>query len=267
MTSGLDATFAALKSRNELGLFPYLTVGFPDLTASAKILAAIAEAGSDGIELGFPFSDPLADGVTLQKAGARALEGNVTLADAFTLVRGLRAAGHALPVFLMSYANPLLAYGFDRFCRDAAAAGMAGVIVPDVPLEEAPELQATCARYGLDYILFAAPTSDDERLAQIGSIAKGFVYCVALVGTTGARSELSNELPEFLVRARRAVRAPLVVGFGISTPDHVAALRGHADGAIVASAIADLIEKVGPDEAPRRVGEMVAAFKARTRPE
>jgi tryptophan synthase alpha chain len=262
----LDATFARLRAAGELGLFPYLTAGFPDLTTCATLLDAIAESGADGLELGIPFSDPLADGVTLQRASAKALEGNFSLRDALGLVRGLRQR-HQLPVVIMSYLNPLLAYGLPELCQDAAAAGVDGFIVPDLSLEEAPAFQAACASAGLHYVYMAAPTSGEDRLANVGGRAGGFVYCVALVGTTGARTSLSTDLPEFLARVRGHVSAPLVVGFGISTSAHVSALVGKADGVIVASALADLIERTEPEHVGDAVRAAVRELKGATRTE
>ena len=265
-TDRLDATFARLRASGELGLFPYLMAGYPDLPTCATLLDAVADSGADGIELGIPFSDPLADGVTLQRAGARALEQGVTLKDALDLVRGLRAR-HQLPVVVMSYLNPLLAYGLPRLATDAAAAGVDGFIVPDLSLEEAPAFQAACASAGLHYVYLVAPTSGEDRLTSIGGRASGFVYCVALVGTTGARASLSDELPQFLATVRERVAAPLVVGFGISTPAHVAALVGKADGAIVASALADLIERTEPEHVEDAIRAAVRELKGATRTE
>jgi tryptophan synthase alpha chain len=258
----LDSTFARLKGDGRLGLFPYLAAGYPDRATCARLLDVIASSGADGIELGIPFSDPLADGVTMQRASARALEQGITLTDAIDIVAELRQK-HQLPVVIMSYFNPLLAYGLERLCTDAAAAGVDGFIVPDLPFEEAVEFQAQAKRHGLHYIYMLAPTSDDGRIRAVGGQAGGFIYCVALVGTTGARADLSPELAPFLERTRTATSTPLVVGFGISTPRHIAGLAGLADGAIVSSALADAIEKADPNEvdqvAARFVGELRAA--------
>lgn len=251
----LDTLFARLKSEGRIALFPYLAAGYPDRASCARLLDLMARNGADGFELGIPFSDPLADGVTMQKASARALEQGITIADALDLVAGLRR-DHQTSVTLMGYYNPFLAYGIERLCADAAQAGVDGFIVPDLPFEEAGELQAHSRRNGLHYVNFLAPTSPQSRIEMVGGSATGFVYCVALVGTTGARRDLSPELAPFLKRARAAVSAPLVVGFGISTPAHVAGLVGQADGAIVSSALADLIERTPPEQ----VDEAVATF-------
>ena len=263
-TNRLDTTFARLRSAAELGLFPYLTAGFPDRATCRALLDTVAASGADGLELGVPFSDPLADGVTLQRAGARALEQGTTLSDAFELAAGVRER-HDLPLVLMSYLNPLLAHGLERVARDGAAAGLDAVIVPDLPFEESDELRGSCAEAGLHLVQMVAPTSGSERLARVGAVASGFVYCVALVGTTGARAALAPELPGFLAAARRVIRSPLVVGFGISTPNHLAGLVGQADGAIVASALTDLIERTDPREQLPAVASFVRELKVATR--
>jgi tryptophan synthase alpha chain len=261
----LDATFARLKQEGRIGFFPYLMAGFPDRETSARLIDVVATAGADGIELGIPFSDPLADGVTIQRASTVALENGASVTHALDIVAHLRER-HDLPIVMMSYVNPLLAYGLDKLCTDAARLGIDGFIVPDLSIEEAVEFQAQCAASGLHYIYLVAPTSTDERLRAVGQRAGGFVYCVALVGTTGARTELSDELRPFLARARAAISAPLVVGFGISTPTHVANLVGTADGAIVASALVDAIEKTPPDQVDAVVASLVKNLRAATLP-
>ena len=260
----LDATFARLKQEGRLGFFPYLMAGYPDRETSARLLDVVASAGADGFELGIPFSDPLADGVTIQRASTVALENGACVADALDLVAGLRHR-HDVPVVMMSYVNPLLAYGFEKLCADAVRVGVDGFIVPDLSIEEAVDFQAQCAAAGLHYVYLVAPTSTEERLKAVGERAGGFVYCVALVGTTGARTQLSDELPRFLARARAAINTPLVVGFGVSTPAHVANLVGKADGAIVASALVDAIEQTPPDHIDTVITALVKELRAATR--
>jgi tryptophan synthase alpha chain len=259
--SRLKATFERLRATGELGVLPYLTTGFPDPETTARLLDSIAAAGADAIELGVPFSDPLADGATLQRVGAVALEQGASIGMALDLLKGFRARWQT-PVVLMSYYNPILAYGESALMRDGAAAGLDGLIVPDLPLEEASELQALCAANDLDLVCMLAPTSTPERVSRTAQLAGGFIYCVALVGVTGARTELADELPEFLRRVRQDCRQPLVVGFGISTPAHVQAVRGQADGVIVASALADLIERTPAEQRESSVGTYVADLKA-----
>jgi tryptophan synthase alpha chain len=259
----LDATFARLKQEGRIGCFPYVMVGYPTLEASARLLDVVASAGADGIEFGIPFSDPLADGVTVQRAGAVALDNGATVADALEIVADFRQR-HDIPIVMMSYVNPLLAYGFDKLCAEAARVGLDGFIIPDLSIEEAVRFQERCAEAGLSYIYLVAPTTTQERLEMVGKRSSGFVYCVALVGTTGARSELSDELTPFLARARAAIKTPLLVGFGISTPAHVANLVGKANGAIVASALVDAIEKTPPDQMDEVVAAMVTSLRAAT---
>jgi tryptophan synthase alpha chain len=263
--SRLDQAFARLRESDELGLFPYLTVGFPSLEVCGELLAELAAAGADGIELGVPFSDPLADGVTLQRVGAEALAQGASIAAALDLLRDFRTRSQ-IPVVLMSYYNPLLAYGLDRLVGDAAAAGLDAFIVPDLPLEEAEALRALGSASGLQLIGMVAPTSTDSRLDEAARLASGFLYCVALVGVTGARQQLSTELPALLARVRARTGQPLVVGFGISRPEHVQAMRGQADGVIVASALADLIESTPPNQRRSAVHSYLASLKAASRP-
>jgi tryptophan synthase alpha chain len=259
--SRIAETFGALRARREIALLPYLTVGFPSVEATVELGAAIVRAGADGLELGIAFSDPLADGATLQRASQQALDHGVRLADAFEVVRRLRAAV-SVPLVFMSYYNPVQRHGVERFCALAAQAGADGLIVPDLPAEEAAPLQAACDAVGLSLIAMVAPTTPDDRIAAACADASGFIYCVALVGVTGARASLADDLPVFLDRVRKCAQVPLVVGFGISRPEHVAALAGSADGAIVASALADLIDRTPPEERVAAAGRYVAELKA-----
>ena len=258
----IDATFAALRARNELALLPYLSVGFPARGQTAALAIELLRAGADGLELGIPFSDPLADGATLQRVNQHSLAAGFRLADAFDTARQVRAATDA-PIVFMSYYNPVQRRGLDAFCTQAAAAGVDGLIVPDLPVEEADSLHAACRRGGLSLITMLAPTTPDSRLAAACARAEGFIYCVSVVGVTGARAALADELPDFLQRVRRCSPVPLIVGFGIARPEHVAGVSELADGVIVASALVDLLERSAPDErgtvAARYVSEMKAA--------
>ena len=262
----IDRAFERLRASGEVGLFPYLMTSYPDPAACAELLEALASAGADGIELAVPFSDPLADGATIQRAGAVALEHGASVGTALEVVRDFRTRRDT-PIVLMSYYNPLLAYGIDRLTREGAEAGIDGLIVPDVPIEEAEPLRAACGERGLHLIPLVAPTSTDARIEQTGREAGGFIYCVALVGMTGARNQLAEELPEFLGRVRAHCEQPLVVGFGISRPEHVRALQGRADGAIVASALVDLIERRRPSEWVGAVTEYMRELKAACSPQ
>ncbi|MFN0069868.1 MAG: tryptophan synthase subunit alpha [Chloroflexota bacterium] len=252
-------TMRRLRSGKSLGLFPYLTAGFPDAQSWTSILDLMVECGADGLEVGMPFSDPLADGVTLQRAGAHALEQGITLKRTLT---GLAEARPAAPVALMSYVNPLLAYGLAALGRDAAASGVDAFIVPDLPLGESAELRSICAANDLGYVPMVAPTSTDDHLRAVNQVDATFVYCVALLGVTGARTSLDENLGAFLTRVRSLVQHPLVVGFGISRPEHVTQLHDYADGAIVASAIADIIEQSGSDAADGNIRAYLTEMKS-----
>jgi tryptophan synthase alpha chain len=254
--SRIAETFARLRSERRAALMPYLMIGYPERDSVLELAPALEAAGADLFELGVPFSDPLADGATVQRASERALANGTRLGDCLTTVAELRRRGLRAPLVPMGYYNPFLQYGLERFTRDIAAAGADGLIIPDLPPEEAGACQAACQAAGLDLICFIAPTTPDERIAQIVKIASGFLYCVALTGVTGARRELWDGLPAFLERVRQHTDLPLVVGFGISTPAHVRQVGQIASGAIVASALIDTIDALPPE---RRV-EGAAAF-------
>ncbi|MFM2031604.1 MAG: hypothetical protein RLZZ297_369 [Chloroflexota bacterium] len=241
--SRIADAFARLKADGRGALMPYLMVGYPERDSLPAYARALQDAGADLFEIGVPFSDPLADGATIQRASETALKNGVTVGFAIDSVRQLRAAGVTVPLVMMGYYNPFLQYGLERFARDAAAAGADGVIVPDLPPEEALPFQHVLRANGLDFIMFLAPTTPEARMRQIVSVASGFVYCVSLTGVTGARSELWEGLPAFLARARGVTDLPLVVGFGISTPAHVKSVAACADGAIVASALINIIDQ------------------------
>lgn len=259
--SRLQAVFERTRASGEVALFPYLTDGFPDRRSCAELVEAMLRAGADGLEIGIPFSDPVADGLTLQRASEQALRGGSTLETALETARHARQVSSEAPIVFMSYLNPILSFGEREFCRAAAAVGADGLIVPDLPPEECASVRQACIAAGLDYVLMLAPTSAPERIAHVAGLAGGFVYCVSLVGVTGARDALSAGLGPFLGRVRAATSVPLVVGFGISRPEHASALRGLADGAIVASALADLIERTHPTERGAAVHEYVREMK------
>ena len=252
-------TMRDLRSEKALGLFPYLTAGYPDGERWTQLLDVIVDCGANGLELGMPYSDPLADGVTMQTAGAKALDRGISLKRTLA---GLAASRPKVPVALMSYVNPLLAYGLDNLGRDAAASGVDAFIVPDLPLGESAELRAVCKANDLGYVPMVAPTSTDEHLKAVDQVDAAFVYCVALLGVTGARSSLDENLSEFLRRVRSHIHHPLIVGFGISRPEHVTRLRDLADGAIVASALADIIEQSADAEIEPNIRKYLGEIKA-----
>lgn len=263
MTNRLSAAFARARDEHRVALLPFMTVGYPDFETSIALVKAMADAGADGIELGIPFSDPLADGPTVQKASHTALQGGTTPAHAIDMVRRLRLAGVEVPLILMGYFNTFLAMGEDAFISDAASAGADAVIIVDLPPEASDGMLAICRERGVDLIYFVAPTSDDERIAQVVARAGGFIYCVGVVGVTGARATLADELPAFLRRLRGRTEVPLVVGFGISKREHIEALAGLADGAIVASALIDMLESTPREERVDRVKDYVEVLTGR----
>lgn len=262
----IETTFARLASRGECGLFPYLTAGYPDPAASLELAEAALAAGVDGFEIGVPFSDPLADGATLQRANATALQSGATLDTALDLASAIRKRAPELPIALMSYCNPVMHRGEAELASALAQVGADAAIIPDLPVEESDSLGARLSEKGLDLVQMLAPTSSADRMARVGAKARGFVYCVALVGVTGARQSLSESLPGFLSRARSATPLPLVVGFGISRPEHVQRVTEYgAQGVIVASALVDLAESAGGDT-PGAVKRYLQEMKAATRP-
>lgn len=257
--------FRKLAEAGELGLVAYVTAGDPSLEASEKIVLAAAEAGADVIELGVPFSDPVADGPTIQRASERALRGGTTLAGVIELVRRLRARTE-VPLVLFSYFNPILQMGLEKFAEEAATAGADGVLATDLTPEEAGEYRAALGNHGLDTIFLAAPTSTDARLAKISECTSGFLYLISRTGVTGARESLPEDLPALARRARQFTKLPLAVGFGISQPGHVSVLGGIADAAVVGSAIVAEIEKSPTAEAAAAaVADRVRALKRAAR--
>ena len=244
--SRFGTTFARLRTEGTCGLFPYLMAGFPDVPTSRALAVAALEAGADAFEIGVPFSDPLADGATMQRLNARALAGGATLDTALDLVRVIRERSPETPVAVMSYYNPLRQRGDQRISADLAAAAADAAIVPDLPPEESGHLGSALKAEGLGLVPFLAPTSPTARIRTVGALDPTFIYCVALVGVTGARQDLSSALGAFLGQVRAETAAPLVVGFGISSAEHVRrAARLGAAAVIVASALADLVERSG----------------------
>jgi tryptophan synthase alpha chain len=259
--TGLDhisQAFASARLENRAALMPYFTLGFPTRTASLDVVEAIAQAGADLIELGVPFSDPLADGPTIQHSTQVALENGMTVKDCLEMVQTLRRRGVSQPLMLMGYYNPLLAYGPKHFAAEACRAGADGLIIPDLPPEEAVALEAACQQLGLALVYLVAPTTPDERLAQVAVHSTGFVYIVSLTGVTGARSRLSADLQAFLRRVRTVTRKPLAVGFGISTPEQAAQVGELAEGVIVGSALLDVAEKA--ENPVRAAGTFIASL-------
>ena len=261
--SRIEGMLAAARSDERVALIAFLTVGYPEPDATLGLVQALVAGGADAVELGIPFSDPLAEGPTIQRSSFAALQQGMTTTKVLAIVRQLRNKGVVIPLIVMTYYNPILAYGLGGFVEDAAAAGVDGLIPIDVPPEEAEELATGCRTSGLDYIPLIAPTSTDERIALVRRQASGFLYCVSVAGVTGARRALPRQLGAFLERVRRQTALPLAVGFGISKREHVEALRGQADAAIVGSAIIDVIEASPRAEREARVKEYVEVLTGR----
>jgi tryptophan synthase alpha chain len=240
--------FAELRASGELGIVAYVTAGDPSLDATLKFVLALAESGADVIELGVPFSDPLADGPTIQRASERALKSGTTLAAVIDLVRRIRQSSH-VPLVLFSYYNPILQMGLEKFARAASEAGADGVLATDLTPEESSDYRRILAAHHLDTIFLGAPTSTDERLAKIAAVSSGFLYLISRTGVTGAKDALPDDLPSLLRRARAATQLPIAVGFGISLPGHVSVLGGLADAAVVGSALVSEIENAKSVEA------------------
>lgn len=233
----LEATFTRTAAQNRAAFLPYFPIGYPDYAASLDAIEAMADVGVDGFEIGIPFSDPLADGPTVQAATQKALENGTTVRTCLQAVRDLRARGVRQPMLMMSYVNPLIAYGTDAFVKDAKGAGADGLIVPDLPPEEAHYFAEVCEQEGMALVFLLAPTSTPERIRLAGQAARGFIYVVSLTGITGERSQLAPNLAEFIKRVRAETDVPLVLGFGISTPDHARMMNGLVNGFIVGSAL------------------------------
>jgi len=257
----LKQSFEDLASRGAMGIIPYLTVGFPSVKDTLSLVPALVEGGADVIELGVPFSDPLADGPTIQRASFHALAQGVNLGTCLQVCQQLRSNGVTIPLVFMGYYNPILSYGLEQFAVDAHDAGVDGLIVPDLPFEEADPLQSTCREHGIHLIPLLAPTSTDARIAQSCEKAGGFVYCVSLTGVTGARTELPAGIPTFIQRVREHTDLPIALGFGISQRHHVESLAPLTQAAIVGSALIEVIEKTNDGQREEAVKDFVAGLK------
>ena len=261
----ISRRFAELREAGELGIVAYITAGDPTLDATLEFVLALAEAGADVIELGVPFSDPLADGPTIQRASERALKSGATLAGVLNLVGRIRRSSQ-VPLVFFSYYNPILQMGLEKFAAAAANAGGDGVLVTDLTPEEADDYRRILHSHRLDTIFLAAPTSDDERLQKIAGASSGFLYLISRTGVTGAKESLSDELPALLRRVHRFTGLPVAVGFGISLPGHVSVLGGLADAAVIGSALVSEIEKAStPDAAARALRDRMHSFKEAAR--
>jgi tryptophan synthase alpha chain len=235
--SRVAARFADLKARNRAAFIPFITAGDPDSETSFAILQELPSAGADIIELGMPFSDPMADGPAIQASSTRALKAGMTLKGTLALVQRFRAGDKATPIVLMGYYNPIHAYGAERFAKDAAQAGVDGLIVVDLPPEEDAVLRTPAAKAGLDIIRLATPTTDDARLKTVLDGASGFLYYVSIAGITGTKSSSEGDVKNAVTRLKRATSLPVAVGFGIKTPEQAASIARFADATVIGSAI------------------------------
>ncbi|HEX4580192.1 MAG TPA: tryptophan synthase subunit alpha [Candidatus Dormibacteraeota bacterium] len=255
----LRAALTAAAADGLPALIPYVVAGFPHLDDTVAVLLALQEAGCAAVEIGIPFSDPLADGPVIQRAGWQALRNGMTARLAIEQAAAARAAGVTLPLALMTCVNPALTFGLDRFCAAAAAAGVDGLIVPDLPGDEADDAHAQAAEHGLALVAMVAPTTPDERIARSCRGASGFIYCVSVTGITGARSSIAPEAYDLLRRVRAHTMLPRAMGFGLSRHEHLLALRGHCEAAVVGSALVDAMAQ-RPDDGARAAADFVGGM-------
>jgi len=265
----ISRRFAELRASSEMGIVAYLTAGDPSLEATEKFVLAMAAAGADVIELGVPFSDPLADGPTIQRASERALKNGATVAGVIDLVREIRKSdspARDVPIVLFSYYNPIFQMGLEKFAAAASSAGADGVLITDLTPEESGDYRRILAAHHLDTIFLAAPTSTDDRLEKIAVCSSGFLYLISRTGVTGAKDALPDDLPALLRRAHSATHLPIAVGFGISLPGHVSVLGGLADAAVVGSALVSEIENAtASNPSPAAIDTAATALADRIR--
>ena len=248
MPTRIGECWSRLRSRNEKALIPFLMAGDPSISASLQIILGLAEAGADIIEIGIPFSEPIADGPVIQRSGERALHGGAYLPAIMQMVRDIRRES-GVPLLLFSYLNPVLRYGFERFAADAVASGADGALITDLSVEEAAPYVTEMRRQGLDTVFLAAPTSTEERLQRVVELSTGFVYAITRTGVTGARDELSASLSPLVRRLRACTSLPVAAGFGISRPEHLRELSPLVDGVVVGSAFVRCLEEHPEDPA------------------
>jgi tryptophan synthase alpha chain len=256
----LAQRFTTIKEQKSKALVTFITAGDPDLATTAEMIHLLEDAGADIIELGMPFSDPMADGPTIQLSSERALSSGTTLEGILATVREVRATS-SIPIILMGYLNPIHAYGYERFASDAAAAGVDGVLLVDMPPEEAKEFLRAADSHDLNVIFLLTPTSDKSRITTVAELGRGFIYYVTVTGVTGARKDVSSSLGEELERVRKRIKLPIMAGFGISTPEQAASVAALADGVVVGSAIVKLFEQHRGSKLKNEVRRFVSAIK------
>ena len=251
----IATAFAQAKINQHAALMPYFTLGYPNQAESMAVLTEIAPY-ADLLELGVPFSDPIADGSTIQRSTQQSLEAGTTIQDCFDMVRTLRTDGINTPAMLMGYYNPILAYGMEKYVQEAVEVGIDGLIVPDLPPEESAELEQIADQYGLAYIFFVAPTSSAQRITAVTQRAQGFIYMVSLTGVTGARNTMRADLDNFVASIRSQTDVPVAVGFGISSAEQAAKVGGFADGVIIGSALINRYDRDGVAGSAEFVAEL-----------
>ena len=262
MTNRIDETFAQLKRAGRTALIPYVTTGDPSLAATLSIMESLVRAGADVIELGVPFSDPMADGPVVQRASERALAQHVTLSDVLGVVAQFRKTNGSTPVVLMGYANPIEAMGVPAFAERAQAAGVDGVLVVDYPPEEAADFAKLMNAHGIAPIFLLAPTTPEERIEEVARLARGYVYYVSLKGVTGASNLDTSDVARKLAEIRRHVTLPVGVGFGIRDPESAKAIAAHADAVVIGSRIIQEIESGAPADAASRAGAWLGTIRS-----
>lgn len=262
--SRLAELFARTGAEDRPAMIAFVPGGWPEPHSTPELVQALVESGADAVEIGIPFSDPLADGPTNQAAYQQALDHGVTPGDVLDAVRACRSAGISAPLLLMGYFNPLLAMGIDAFAEAAERAGADGLIIVDLPVEEAAELAGPARAHGLDIIYLLAPTSTNERIAAVAERGEGFIYCVSVTGVTSARARVSAELPDFVARVRERTDLPLAVGFGISRREHVVETGRVADGVVVGSALVDAIGAAPPEGRAQAARTLMETLTGRT---
>jgi len=264
--SRLTRRLTALKKNDAKALVTFITAGDPDLATTEEMIHLLEDAGADIIELGVPFSDPMADGPTIQLSSERALAAGTTLTGILKSVRSVRSTSQ-IPIILMGYLNPIHAYGYERFCRDAAASGVDGVLLVDMPPEESNGFLHSANTHGLNVIFLLTPTSDPSRIATVNRLGRGFIYYVTVTGVTGARQEVSETLAAELSRIKAGVALPIMAGFGISTPEQAASVAALADGVVVGSAIVKLFQQHSGTKLRTELKRFVSQLKQAISPE
>lgn len=264
MTKRLNDALKRMLESGKTGVIPYVTIGFPTPDDTLTIVPALEQAGATLIELGVPYSDPLAEGPTIQAASHRALQAGMNMHRSIETAKRLRDNGVSVPLVFMGYYNPVLNYGLEKYAKDCAAAGVDGFIIPDLPAEESAPFHEAVRAEGLALIPMLAPTSTDERIAHGCASAEGFIYCVSVAGVTGARTELPPSLPAFVKRVRAHTSLPVAVGFGVSERAHVEAIGKVADAAAVGSALINVIDSAPAGERAQRAGAFIASLLGKT---